>query len=122
MVSNTLDADRDYKQCEVEWSDQDKAKFNIHMGLFHYVLMPFSHKNVPFMFQRALNINLSRFKWQFALFYLDNAIIYSRSVKEQFGHVQTVLDLLRSAGITLCQKKGFFPLVSPLSGPRAPRG
>ncbi|CAN8067637.1 unnamed protein product [Agarophyton chilense] len=58
-------------------------------------------KNAPVTFQRALDIILSRVKWQYALVYLDDVIIYSHTVSEHFDHVRTILSSLRSAGITL---------------------
>lgn len=39
--------------------------------------MPFGLKKAPVLFQRALDIILSRVKWQLTLVYLDDIIIYS---------------------------------------------
>ena len=71
--------------------------------------MPFGLKNAPATFQRALDIILARVKWQFALVYLDDVIIYSNSAREHFDHVEHVLTLLQEAGISLrLEKCAFF--------------
>lgn len=44
-------------------------------------------------------------KWKTALVYLDDVIIYSRTVEEHLTHVRTVLDLLKEAGVTLKLRK-----------------
>ena len=78
--------------------------------------MPFGLKNAPATFQRAIDIILSRVKWQYALVYLDDVIIYSKSFEEHIVHVRTVLTLLSKAGISLKLKKCEFfrPSVSYL--------
>ena len=70
--------------------------------------MPFGLTNAPASFQRALDLILSRFKWKTCLIYLDDVIIYSRSMEEHIDHVDEVLRCLSAAGVTLKIKKGNF--------------
>ena len=44
--------------------------------------MPFGLKNAPGTFKRAADVILAGFKWQFALVYLEDIIIYSSSIEE----------------------------------------
>lgn len=69
--------------------------------------MPFGLKNVLATFQRAVDITLSKVKYQ-ALVYLDDVIIYSKTVTVHFEHVREVLTLLRNAGVTLKLSKCSF--------------
>lgn len=108
VVFTTVNANHGYWQCEVEEIDRDKATFTSNMGLYRYVRMPFGLMNAPDTLQIALNIILSRVEWKFALVYLDDVIIYSRSVREHFGHLESVLKLLRLAGITLSLEQCFY--------------
>ena len=63
--------------------------------------MPFGLKNAHATFQRAVEIILSRVKWETALVYLDDVIVYSRTVTEHMAHVREVLWLLHTAGVSL---------------------
>lgn len=44
-------------------------------------------------------------RWQYALSYLDDIVIFSRTPQEHIGHVRKVLTLLHDAGVTLQLKK-----------------
>ena len=108
-VFTTLDCNSGYWQIPLAEEDKNKTTFTSHMGLFRYTRMPFGLKNAPATFQRAVDIILSRVKWQYALVYIDDVIIYSKTMEEHFYHVQKVLSLLRDAGVTLkLSKCNFF--------------
>ena len=63
--------------------------------------MPFGLMNAPGTIQRAADIILASVKWQHALVYLDDVIVYSDTLEEHFDHLESVLRLLRDAGLTL---------------------
>ena len=88
--------------------DRDKTTFASHCGLYRFLRMPFGLNNSPATFQRAVEIILSRVKWETALVYLDDVIIYSKTVTEHFAHVREVLRLLRDAGMSLRLSKCAF--------------
>ena len=73
----------------------------MHMGTFRHLRMPFGPKGAPATFQRALDIILSGVRWQICLVYLDDFILFSRMHATHARHLDTVLGLLRSAGISL---------------------
>lgn len=88
---------------------KDLTTFTSHFGLFRFLRMPFGLKNAPATFQRVMNIILSSVHWQFALVYLDDVIVFSKTLDEHFDHVRTVLRLLRNAGVTIrLDKCSFF--------------
>ena len=108
-VFTTLDCNSGYWQIPLSEEEKDKTTFTSDMGLYRFLRIPFGLKNAPATFQRAVNIILSRVKWQYALVYIDDVIIYSNSIEKHFEHVHHVLSLLRQAGITLrLQKYNFF--------------
>ena len=108
-VFTTLDCNSGYWQVEVAEEDRDKTTFASHCGLYRFIRMPFGLKNAPATFQRAVDIILSRVKWETALVYLDDVIIYSRTVSDHLKHVREVLRLLRDAGVSLkISKCAFF--------------
>ena len=63
--------------------------------------MPFGLKIAPATFQRTLDILLAGYRWKSCLVYLDDVIILLKTVEEHFGHVEEILEILRSAGVTL---------------------
>ena len=86
-VFTTLDCNSGYLQVEIAEEDRNKTSFASHSGLYRFLRMPFGLKNAPTTFQRAVDIILSRVKWDTALVYLDDVIVYSRTVTE---HIRTL--------------------------------
>ena len=78
------------------------------MGTFRNFRMPFRLKGAPAAFQRALDIILSGVRWQICLVYLDDFIVFSRTHEEHADHLDTVLSLLRTAGMSLKLKRCSF--------------
>ena len=108
VVFTTLDCNSGYLQIPIAPEDQDKATFTTHCGTFRYTRMPFGLKNAPATFQRALNIILSGARWQICPFYLDDVIVFSKGLEQHLVQVDTVLTLLRIAGVSLKLKKCYF--------------
>lgn len=52
-------------------------------------------------FQRAMNVILSSLKWQSALVYLDDIIVFSKTVRDRLTHLRLVLTVLQNAVVTL---------------------
>ena len=107
-VSTTLDYNSGYWQVEVAEEDRDKTTFTSHCGLHRFLRMPFGLKNAPATFERTVDIILSRVKWETAMVYLDDVIVYSLSVTEHMAHVREVLQLLHSGGMWLKVSKSAF--------------
>ena len=99
-VFTTLDCNSGYWQVEVAEEDRDKTTSASHCGLYRFVRMTLGLKNASATFQRAADIILSRVKWETALVYLDDVIVYSESVTEHVDHVREVLQLLYTAGVS----------------------
>ena len=70
--------------------------------------MPFGLCNAPATFQRTVAILLSGYRWTTCLLYLDDVIIFSKSIEEHLKHVDEVLEILRQAGMSLKLKKCHF--------------
>ena len=63
--------------------------------------MPFGLTNAPATFQRFMNDVLKSVIKKFALVYLDDVIIYSKTLEQHIKHIEKVLDLLRKAGLKI---------------------
>ena len=107
-VFPTIDCNSGYWQISVRKQDRDKTAFVCHAGLYRYKRMPFILTNAPATFQRTLEILLSPYKWRSCLVYLEDIIIFSKSVEEHFQHVKDILTTFKGAVISLKLKKCSF--------------
>ena len=67
--------------------------------------MPFGLCNAPATFQRTLDILLAGLRWQSCLVYLEDIIVFSRSIEDHFKHLCEILAILEEAGLSLKLKK-----------------
>ncbi len=104
----TLDANSGYWQLPMREEDIPKTAFVTHDGLYEYLRMPFGLRNAPASFQRALNIILAGFNWQTCLVYIDDIIIYSKTAEAHLKDVESILEALTQAGVSLKFKKCLF--------------
>jgi len=104
-VFSTLDWNPGYWQIPVAAEDRDKTTFTSHTGLFQFFRLPFGLVNTPASFQRALDIILSGLRWRKCLVYLEDAIVFSRTVDEHIRHLGEFSILLEKAGVSLKPSK-----------------
>ena len=102
---STIDANCGYWQVEMDESDKPKTAFTAHCGTFQYNRMPFGLKNAPATFQRALDMILTGFRWEYCLIYMDDVIVFSESFDQHIIDVQNVLRSLTEANETLKPSK-----------------
>lgn len=100
-IISKLDANADYWQVEIDLKDREKIAFKSHQGLYGIIRIPFGLKNAPGTFNRVVDVILSAVRWKFALVYLDDIVIFSRTPEEHLNHLRHVLRLLKTAGVTL---------------------
>ena len=100
-----LDFHGGYHQVLIDEFDKQKTAFVTRDKLWEYNVMPQGIKNCPPTFQRIVNKLLGRLQWHCALAYIDDIIIYSRSMSEHFHHLEQVLSLLHHANFRLNPSK-----------------
>ena len=94
-VFSKLDLAQGYHQIAMERESVEKTAFCTNLGQWEYLVMPFGLCNAPSTFQRLMNEVFKQEINSFVLVYLDDILIYSRSVEEHWGHLQHALDKLR---------------------------
>ena len=67
--------------------------------------MPFGLTNAPATFQRLMERVLAGLQWQVCLVYIDDIIIFSRTIDEHVERIQEVFDRLKKAGLKLKPEK-----------------
>ncbi|GBG89583.1 hypothetical protein CBR_g49372 [Chara braunii] len=92
-----LDLKSGYHQISIRLQDRYKTAFKTRYGHFEWVVMPFGLTNAPATFQAAMTTEFSAMLDRFVLVYLDDILVYSRTLEEHLEHLRRVLETLRSA-------------------------
>jgi len=88
----------------MEDSDKEKTAFVCHKGLYEFNVLPFGVCNAPSIFTEMMGIVLEDLD-KFAVAYLDDILIYSKTLEEHLKHIQEVFDRLRQHNLKLKLKK-----------------
>ncbi|GBG63348.1 hypothetical protein CBR_g37705 [Chara braunii] len=92
-----LDLKSGYHQLEIQQEDLYKTAFKTRYGHFEWLVMLFGLTNAPTTFQAAMTTKFRHMLDRFVLIYLDDILVYSRSLDEHVEHLRTVLEWLRQA-------------------------
>ncbi|GBG76676.1 hypothetical protein CBR_g22893 [Chara braunii] len=90
-----IDLKSRYHQIAIRPEDQHKTAFQTKYGLYEFVVMPFGLCNAPGTFQHAMNRIFHDYLDKFVIVYLDDVLIFSKTVEEHVAHLDKVLSLLR---------------------------
>ena len=102
---STFDALYGFHQIDLHKDSQELTVFRTHRGLWEFSRLPLGYRNGPAVFQRIMQDILAPFLWIFALVYIDDIVIFSKSFEDHLTHMDKVLSALAEAGITLSPKK-----------------
>ncbi|XP_061419148.1 uncharacterized protein LOC133349599 [Lethenteron reissneri] len=93
---------------EVEITEEDRPKtaFTTPMGLFEFRVLPFGLTNAPATFQRLMELVMRGLQWEQCLIYLDDVIVFSRSLSEHWSRLREVFQRLRAAHLKLKPEAG----------------
>lgn len=118
-----LDINAAFHSIPVRESDRHKLAFITQHGHYEWRSMPVGLKTAASCFQRILSGIFARNKLtSFAVNYLDDILIFSRSFDEHLAHIQRVIDVILSEGFRLNFKKCNFaksliPYLGHILGP-----
>lgn len=101
----TLDLAAGYWQVEMEEADKPKTAFCTRSGLYQYKVMSFGLCNAPATFERLMENVLRGLQWEECLVYIDDVIIFGKTVEETLDRLEHVLDRLSHAGLKLKPSK-----------------
>ena len=101
-----LDLRAGYHHILLDKSSIPKMAFNSPFGKYEYVKVPFGLAQAPAYFQELMPKILKDF--DFAIAYLDDIIIFSRTAEEHLSHIRKVFEKLQSAKLSMKLSKCHF--------------
>ena len=125
---STMDLASGYWQIPLDNDSKEKTAFVTKQGLYQFQVMPFGLTNAPAIFQRTMDVVLAGIKWQYAMVYIDDIIVYSKTFGEHIRHLEDVFGRLAAANLTLklskcnflCEEVQFLGHVISAAGVRTP--
>ncbi|KAK3519822.1 hypothetical protein QTP70_006474 [Hemibagrus guttatus] len=94
-VFTKLDLRSAYNLIRIREGDEWKTAFVTPTGHYEYLVMPYGLVNAPSVFQDFMHTALREFLHKSVLVYIDDILIYFRSMAEHRRHVEEVLQRLR---------------------------
>ncbi len=88
-----------FNKLRMHSGSEDLTIFITSFDFYKYHVMPFELINGPAFYQHYMNDVLFDYLHQFCQAYLDDIIIYSKTLKEHKRHIRLVLHRLREAGL-----------------------
>ena len=106
-VFTKLDLASGYHQVRVHADNCHKTAFIAPDGFYEYEVIPFGLTNAPAAFMRMMHKILNPHR-QNAIVYLDDVLVFSKTLAEHKAHVDGVLRALRNARLRLSEAKCVF--------------
>ena len=102
----TLDLHAGYHHIPLDKSSIPKTAFNSPFRKYEYVKVPFGLAQTPAYFQELMTDILKDFS--FAIAYVDDIIIFSKTPQEHLSHICMVFEKLKSANLSMKKSKCSF--------------
>ena len=100
-----LDLRSSYWQVRIARGDEPKTTYVTRYGSYEFLVMPFGLTNAPTTFYNLMNDLFYKFVDHFVVVYLDNIMIYSKSLKHHLEHLRKVLSKLIEHQLYVKKKK-----------------
>ena len=108
-IFTVLDMKSGYHQLDIENDHKQRTAFTVGpLGFFEFNRMPFGLANSPATYQRLMEECLGDLHDRICFIYLDDLIIFSRTLDEHLDRLEKVFERLREVGLKLSPKKCSF--------------
>ncbi|XP_039056283.1 uncharacterized protein LOC120199174 [Hibiscus syriacus] len=103
-----LDLRSGYYQVRIAEGDEPKTACVTRYGSYEYLMMPFGLTNAPATFYTLMNKVLQPFLDRFVVVYLDDIVIYNKTLEEHVEHLKQVFLVLRENELFVKEEKCSF--------------
>lgn len=107
-----LDFSFGYYQIRMAAGDEFKTAFRTHQGLYEFMAMPFGLTNAPATIQSLMNTLFVALLRRGVLVFMDDILIYSRTLEEHVQLLKEVLEILHQNQFFLKHSKCSFAQTS----------
>ena len=107
-IFSKLDFRAGYHHILLHSCDTHKTTFRTHDGHFEFLVMSFGPTNAPLTFQATMNRLFSVFLRKFVIVFFDDILVYSSSLTDHIGNLESILDKLSSNHFYVKLSKCFF--------------
>jgi hypothetical protein len=95
-VFSKIDLRSGYHQLKIQESDIPKTAFRTRYGLYEYTVMSFELTNALAYFMYLMNKVFMEYLDRFIIVFIDDILIFSKTMEEHKEHLRLVLEKLRS--------------------------
>lgn len=105
---STLDAASGYWQVPMSEESIEYTSFICKYGVYAFKVMPFGLQTAVYTYQRMMCELMAPYIGQFVFVFVDDLIVFSRSMEEHLEHLKTIFQVCNSANLRLRREKCSF--------------
>ena len=105
---SSIDLLHGYHQVRLSEEEVPCTAFTTPFGSYEFLVMPFGLTNAPAVFQGFMNELFRPLLYKHVLVYLDDILVYSKTMDEHVHHLRQVFDILRKNKVYMCLEKSHF--------------